>query len=774
MRVVRILAVSFVAIALIAGAAILIANHNRDAIARGIAAQVLAPYPVTAEEVSVNSIAADRMNLDAVLLLRDGGGSIAIDGLSVPVATRGLAGLTVTVDRVAIQVPEREADGADAIDLVGIMDSVIPLPSIMPGARVDIASLRVNDYPEVTDLVWQASETRQTLSAAMSPYTLSATATVAESGRSDGELTIQNAEIPGAVAATLNFVRTPAGYTVEGPFELALAPVRSVLDGVGLVPADVTRLDAELAGALSAAVSENEGARVAATLASGESVELDYRGTDGRTTVVRVLDTGAATVSFDYPTYDWRATSPVARLRVEHATVPDLELGLHDLVCRPGVRCSMRVDVEPLVFTSGIGVTVGGADLELSIDADGWRADVDEASLDVGGLSGPADLQAALSIRPTAVRVDGLEAISGEFTIPVADVSMSGHRLAVPSVGGSFVREAERLTLTLQLGDSGEAVAADVVVRHDLRTGTTRSTVDAASVDFSIAALSDLVGGWDAEWDLVGGSWSGNADVFRQRDGTIEISSVQRLDSVAGRHRDIAFAGLSADLSIADTIWPPGEPLSVPLAVGLVDVGFPIQDVVAALSIDVGPRRVAVEGLRAETLGGSVAVDPFEVEPGSGTLELVLRPESVQLPLIARLANLSALEVAGSVSGILPVTVGADGVSVDGGRLIGDSPGGTIRYEVSGCTEEVMRARSGLAYARCVLTHYEFDSLTSAVSYGADGNLVIEMRLTGVNPEYDPEQPVNLNPTLTTNVIDLVRSLQAARSIEDVINRRVQ
>ena len=85
-----------------------------------------------------------------------------------------------------------------------------------------------------------------------------------------------------------------------------------------------------------------------------------------------------------------------------------------------------------------------------------------------------------------------------------------------------------------------------------------------------------------------------------------------------------------------------------------------------------------------------------------------------------------------------------------------------------------MRRRSGLDFARCVLTYYEFDSLSSDVSYSADGNLVIDMRLTGVNPEYDPGQPVNLNPTLTTNVIDLVRSLQAARSIEEVFDRQVQ
>ena len=47
------------------------------------------------------------------------------------------------------------------------------------------------------------------------------------------------------------------------------------------------------------------------------------------------------------------------------------------------------------------------------------------------------------------------------------------------------------------------------------------------------------------------------------------------------------------------------------------------------------------------------------------------------------------------------------------------------------------------------------------------------MRLTGINPDVDPLQPVVLNLSIENNVPQMLRSLQATRSIEDIIERRL-
>ncbi|MEQ9561241.1 MAG: YdbH domain-containing protein, partial [Woeseiaceae bacterium] len=69
------------------------------------------------------------------------------------------------------------------------------------------------------------------------------------------------------------------------------------------------------------------------------------------------------------------------------------------------------------------------------------------------------------------------------------------------------------------------------------------------------------------------------------------------------------------------------------------------------------------------------------------------------------------------------------------------------------------------------LGNFQFDSLTSDVSYTETGDLKLKMRLSGINPDMDPLQPVILNLGVENNIPQLLRSLQATRAIEDVLQR---
>ena len=750
--------------------------HYRDQIARRVAEELLAPYAVAVDAVSVNSIDAERLDLDAILLLHDNGGRIRIEGLSIPVAASGLAGLEVTVQRVAILLPGRDPASAGSLDVVGILDRLIPLPSLLPGMRVAVSDLRVDDYVEATDVVWESSETRQTLEARIDDYRLEAALTHVDTGRATARLSVATADVPDAVELTLRLARGPDGYVIDGPFSAIVAPLLPVLVQSGVAPAALTRVDASFDGIASVIASErgDSALRASVSLAPGEPARLAYRSADGTVATLEALDAAAIELEFGYPALDWQFSNPAVRLQVDSGPVQDVKLGLRDIVCRRGTRCTLGAEIEPMTLDVGIGLTGSVSDMEVSIDVDGWRARIGEASIDVGGITGPGELEAALTIHPRSVILDGPDTLSGELSIPGTALSLLGYDLAIPASEGTFTRDADDVALMLRFGDGAGGVAADVVAEYDLASGETQLTFDDARVDFAVQALSELVGGWDRDWDLVAGSWTGRGTLLQRSDGSVEITANQSLDAIAGRYRDIAFAGLSTTLSVAEADWPPAGPHSATLSADLIEVGFPLRDFEAELSVDPATRRVTVERAGIDALGGRVAVDPFVFDPASESFAVTLRPAGVQLPLIADLASLTALDVTGSVSGTLPLSFGAGGVTVEGGRLSGDPPGGTIRYAVSGCTEEVMRARSGLEFARCVLTYYEFDGLNADVSYGGEGNLVIEMRLTGVNPEYDPEQPVNLNPTLTTNVADLVRSLQAARSIEEALNRQAQ
>ena len=70
------------------------------------------------------------------------------------------------------------------------------------------------------------------------------------------------------------------------------------------------------------------------------------------------------------------------------------------------------------------------------------------------------------------------------------------------------------------------------------------------------------------------------------------------------------------------------------------------------------------------------------------------------------------------------------------------------------------------------LGNFQFDSLTSDVSYAENGDLKLQMRMTGINPDMDDTQPVILNLGIENNVPQMLRSMQATRSIEDILQRR--
>ena len=171
-------------------------------------------------------------------------------------------------------------------------------------------------------------------------------------------------------------------------------------------------------------------------------------------------------------------------------------------------------------------------------------------------------------------------------------------------------------------------------------------------------------------------------------------------------------------------------------------------------------------------IGGTVTADPYRYELDADRNQLALHARNIQLPLMAGLADLEAFTITGRVSGEVPVTIRGKNVIIDKGFLENDPPGGVIQYR-GGAAGNVVNDTSQLGIVTRTLRNLEFDSLTSAVNYSEDGDLVLQMRLKGINPDVDPTQPVILNLNVENNVPQMLRSLQATRSIEDVLERRL-
>jgi hypothetical protein len=117
------------------------------------------------------------------------------------------------------------------------------------------------------------------------------------------------------------------------------------------------------------------------------------------------------------------------------------------------------------------------------------------------------------------------------------------------------------------------------------------------------------------------------------------------------------------------------------------------------------------------------------------------------------------------------VIIEGNQVSILDGTLTGDSSGGVIRYRPAVVPDTIGTTEIGIVTR--ALNNFIYDSLTSKVAYSKDGDLVLKMRIAGRNPDLENSRPVILNLGVENNIPKMLRSLQAARAVEDILEKRV-
>ena len=314
MKAVRIIAAIFAVIVVVTMIAIFIAAHYRDSIARQIAAGLLARYGMDVEAVAVGSIAAEFVDFDVIVLRYEDGTRIRLDAVTLPVSTQGLAGLEIVIDRVQITRPAVRRDEPSArADVAGIIDRLIGLPALLPGTSIELSSLAMSGYPDVTNIRWQSDSQHQRLTAEIETYALNATTGRDDAGQTVARLLVTAADRE-ALDATLALKRESDGYSIAAAFTLAAPPLVPAFVQLGWLPAQTGPLETGLDGEVSITVPDDTAMPIPVSATSSLRVPLDlrYETADGTAATVRILDASAAEARLEYPSLDWRmATSDV-------------------------------------------------------------------------------------------------------------------------------------------------------------------------------------------------------------------------------------------------------------------------------------------------------------------------------------------------------------------------------------------------------------------------------------------------------------------------------
>jgi hypothetical protein len=314
-----------------------------------------------------------------------------------------------------------------------------------------------------------------------------------------------------------------------------------------------------------------------------------------------------------------------------------------------------------------------------------------------------------------------------------------------------------------------------VVLMHNLRSGKGEVDLAGAGLSFASQQLSKRLAPWPYDWDVAAGLFyiDAKASWIPKGSGTqLKGQASLRAEKLTGHYTDIAFVNLStslqatydddAGLSLAPTT----------LTVGLLETGVALENISARYTLHPGEVAVDVADLRMSAFGGTITALPFSFSTAAATNTLTMNAEAIRLDRLLTLGELSAVQVSGTAGAELPISIEGGRITVSNGRLYGEPPGGVIRYQPAG-TETVTDA-SGVGFVTRALSNFEYKTLTSTIEYSADGDLKLQLQLTGKSPNVDENRPVVLNLGVENNVPQMLKSLRAARSVEEILEKRIQ
>lgn len=796
-------------------------HFYRESIAREFANSALGEYGITVTELTIQTLDTDYIRISHLVLEQDDGTRYQVDGLSFPISFPDARAGKISIEQLIVTPADT---AAVPVPLAHQLLTFLLLPGSVPDTEVRVSQLTMPDTPPIDNIVWRSTDQQQHLAFRIDPVEVAIDVDSVDDGDYQATVGAVVGGIPGALSLTLNIHHGNTGFSIDGLSRISLSPWLPVLQSIGMLPTDFVSLAAEFDGRFTIVLDDNETQTVPASahfsLANG--MIADYRIADDSNVRLQTNSSASIRLDIEYPSLEWTASVGQIDMLVGINASDEIPLRLSDLECRSGFQCTMRVSLDTGPFDLE-AMTIGNARLsaslaitgdettrvnispgfvlaltgiesqsfsvksihttqfsgaQLTIDDGGWRGDIDHLDLVFDSLTDGESLFASLAVTLNAMRLrDSGATFDTEVSIPPGSVSLSwgGSDAVSPGVEGKISLRDNKAAASIVLFDDVRALSAHIDASHNLATGEGLVSVRDSLLLFDQRSLSDRFLKWPHVWDVISGTLSTELELnWKTGDTGTGYSGTltYHAKSLAGNYDDIAFAGLNTRLtaSLDSTTGIAISPTSIEVA--LLDVGLPLERITADFALNIREQSMQVQNLSMFVLGGQILADPFRYDMREESNDIVLRPQSIQLQFMVDLVESERIKLTGSISGVLPVTISDETMTIANGRLESDPPGGVIRYLPGIDTEDTEVSDSELGLVSRALANFQFNSLTSEVDYTENGDLKLQMKLIGINPDMDEKQPIILNLGVENNIPQLLRSLQAIRSIEEILERR--
>lgn len=794
----------------------------RDTLIQRISNPLLQEYGIAVTDVSLDALATHDATIGFLELVHDNGTTIAIENLTLPIGATSTGLKTYTAKRVSVITAT--TNDAEPLELALLIDQFLSLTGNLGGSAIIIAELNLPPYPVVYDLQWVLTDDVQKLLATIESVAVSASVTRTDA--TNHALAFSLPTVPASSpehSITANLQQGDQIISLSGSATLNLPAWGSLAKLSGVIPREIEiesgiaalRFDIEIPYDTSRSPS------MTADLSPSSPLQLKYDDTEGAIASIIVESGSPVELAATFPEVEWSLQQAQSSLLVTYGEWQEIPLSISELACQSGPACSMntrvvmgaaelpigkagrfelssaqnialpeqglRIDVLPNATLEVTGLAtpdteidlvsirlVSTATLEL-VDA-GWHLAADSLDANIEAMSLSADLSVTtpLFVENLLVReLDQVLSAESDVYTPMSRAGWNGQVIDLPGFRGEVSWQGADLAINLRtigLHQNG-AVGA----QHNIDTRAGQLSIGEVAVSFGAQKLSHRISPWRGNGDLSAGSVFAELQAsWTPTDSGLDIDAQTsaRIENLSGNYIDTVVVGLSTTLN---TIYDSAtgfaaEPSS--FTVALIEVGLPIENISASYVLYPNVLAFDMQGLRMTAFGGTIHADPFSFHTDRDSNTVILRAESVELDALLTLKEFEAIEVNGSIGAELPVTIAGDVITIENGTLTGEPPGGIIRY-LPGLDPDAADT-SSLGLVTRTLSNFEYETLTSEVDYSTGGDLKLQLHLTGRNPDLDENRPVVLNLGVENNIPQMLRSLRAARAVEDILEKRLQ
>jgi hypothetical protein len=205
-------------------------------------------------------------------------------------------------------------------------------------------------------------------------------------------------------------------------------------------------------------------------------------------------------------------------------------------------------------------------------------------------------------------------------------------------------------------------------------------------------------------------------------------------------------------------------------SVGRMDFGLELTDGLIRYRVKPG-GAIAIKSASWKFAGGELTT-AGEIDPQSSNQETSLLVKGVNLAQLFDLVNLEGLSGTGTLDGELPIALVGDEIEIRNAVLRSNGETGVIQYRPDSGTANIAAADDQFATTLEVLENFHYERLELEINGPALGEVAIQIRLAGVNPDYKDGYPVDFNLSVDSRLSDLLRTgIRIYRMPEEIESR---